>query len=70
VDGIGHGGLGQHQGDVTRLERRTQRLRVIELGDAHAAGHALRQAALKCAGLSVLQIDEAFLESAVVMPLE
>ncbi len=70
VDGVGHRWLGQHQGDVTRFEGRVQRLCVIELGDAHAAGHALGQAALKRAGLAVLQIHQAFFESAMVMALE
>jgi hypothetical protein len=70
VDGVGHGRLGQHQGDIAGLERMAQRGGVVELSDPHPAGDALGQAALHRSDPAVLQIHQSLLEVAVVVALE
>ena len=71
VDAVGHHGLGQDQGDVAGLERPAQGVGVVELRDPHPAGDALGQAALHDADLAAaVEVHQAFLEVAVVVPLE
>ena len=70
VDVVAHRGLGEHQGDVTGLQRGPHRAGVVELGNADPAGDALGQAALQRGHLLPVQVHQALLEVAVVVPLE
>ncbi len=70
MDRVRHRRLGQHQGHVGGLQRPAQRAGVVELGDPHPAGHPFGQAPLQSTDLAALDIHQALLEVAVVMPLE
>jgi hypothetical protein len=70
VDGVGHGRLRQDQRHVGGFQRCPQRARVVELGDPHPSGDALGQAALHRGDLAAVQVHQALLEVAVVVPLE